>query len=411
MALLPHTVADIRENFELHLPHSKLKPEQVVEIGKKEYLLLKRSSFRKEPYGVPLRRSRGSTYAYRFYYRGKMFDIRADFLRYLRRLTPKPSIPRIPRGVNPLSITRHHDGFDITCLERCLVGGKNLRASEIKSVGQAFYVFGCMAEGTEIDDSVFKNLEGSGHLNDVLSESKDSQGVNIKKSTTANPSEGADNQKSTTQVVKFPNIKPSGKAFIIPFPEGVVSQNSSTENVRPCHQSSTETPLDILKEIRDKVSGIESKLGLLDERVATLECKSQPSGVAETHLLKVEDVTEEVLRQVVGNLVDRFETGIRLNKDGETFLLKMIDRIDELINSGMRKSASFRKVYEEMNIKGSEFHRLQVAFSNCKLGINKGKPVSVYDIERYWRKDYYVAECLNPNTGVVERRVLKNYDS
>ena len=136
---------EIKESFIVRFPHPILENDEVIYQGKKEYLILRSSISSTRPICVPLRVKPKVIYAYRYYYGGNMYDIRVPFRKYLLTLEPKPNIPKIKREYSSGIYISEHENLYISCLERCLVGGNEIKSYEIKSVGQAFYVFGCLS--------------------------------------------------------------------------------------------------------------------------------------------------------------------------------------------------------------------------------------------------------------------------
>lgn len=379
-------IEEIKGSFTVRFPHPQLENDEVLYLGKKEFLILKNSISSTRPICVPLRVTPKSIYAYRYYYRGNMYDIRVPFRRYLLTLTPKPNIPKVTRMYKSGIYITGHENLYISCLERCLVGGNEIESYEIKSVGQAFYVFGCMESGEPIDGNLVRDLESEGrHIDDVIKDLKNKSNGNFQQSSNVNSDIGCNSiqQSSTVNTIICSGHQQSSIASTVA--EGVGLLLSIEYHLR------TYLPL-----IYESIKSVDSKL-------------SGGVNIKGVDLSNVVDILKDFMTESSSNRLppSSFDNRIVLNEDAEKFLLMLFDRLNHLIHvEGMKKAPAYRKVKEEMDIEGSEFNKLKLEFIKSR---GRGSDVTIYNIEEYYTKRFLVIEGVD-SKGNKTRRVVKNLE-
>lgn len=378
---------EIKESFTVRFPHPKLENDEVLYLGKKEYLILRSCISYTRPISVPLLVERNVIYAYRYYYGGNMYDIRVPLRKYLLTLEPKPNIPKVKRKYASGIYISEHGNLYISCLERCLVGGNEIKSYEIKSVGQAFYVFGCMEREEPIDNNLVRSLESEGkHIDDVIKELKNKSNGQVQQSSTVNSVMGCNNvqQSSTVNTIIGNGHQQSSIASTVA--EGVNRLLSIELHLR------TYLPL-----IYEAIKSVDSKL-------------SGGVDIKGVDLSNFVDILKDFMIESSSNRLppSSFDNRIALNEDAEKFLLMLFDRLNHLIHvEGMKKAPAYRKVKEEMDIEGSEFNKLKLEFIKSR---GRGSDVTIYNIEEYYTKRFLIIEGVD-SKGNKTRRVVKNLEA
>jgi len=376
MTVVQFALQNSNQNIVVVVPHRAQHDMTVESKAREEFTLLKSSASVLTPYAKPLRYGGSSTLAHRSYYQGcLMFDIRIELKKYLGKLKPKINFPKYlggdPLGLSKCSRDKVLNGKHfITHLERCEVNGVRHIAHEIKSEGQARYVYNQMDKGLPIDFEQFYELELEGmHLDSLLGSSK-------YPATDANQLEGSIIPVSED---KSYLVSPQNNQYSVTDYNGNIQYRATESDAR----------FDLIPPIYEMVKEIQSTLDV---------------GAIRGNELTLELISQEVISQVVSQTMNRFETGILLNEEGEKFIVMLFDRIEEILASnGGKKRTAFLQVKEEIDIAETEFNRLKKCFMDCKLGVKKGKDVSYYDIQEYYTRTFKI--LLDVDTG--SRRVVK----
>ena len=392
---------------------------EVLKIAMKEYALVEKSMERSHAIG--LRHARKEKVLGRaLYIKGERYDLSSHLLTLLLEAGMRRLIPTIKDKYIGMAVKSKTDQDYITCLERCMVDGKEFKGLEVDTIAQARYLFECFRGNKAVDKAEFDRLKGVKHLLE-----KDLTTRKPQYSTTEN---GQHSQYSTTEKSSSKNIPASGvavKSHKLPLEDKnrvENSQYSTTENSEPAQYSTTGffesqvlEKLDFIcsnmvgnhNDLRGDIKGLTSAINRLAEAFLN-------SGVGDKALDNEVVVAKksgrsplDVIHQatVKGSieLPDKFDNRIYLNGEGEEFLLRALTRVQELLDSGMKKSPTYRKVLEEINT-DPEFSRLHEEFVR---GRPNKQPVTYYNLEDYYTKRYSIVE-IKGKDGVSRKGVVRN---